>query len=189
MFKYYQNFVILIVARKPLTVTILSDSMAKHVTGIRNTVVQSFKGATITRLQRMIECNKASIAFKYTILLIGTNDIDSSHSVGEIMSYYENLITYIKSHSSTKIIVSAIIPRPCDLPVDPTERRVKDMNKELKLLCKRRNLQFLHTFRIFLHKNRPIRSYFAVNDQGLHLNLEGTRKLRRFFISTVAHLK
>ena len=115
--------------------------------------------------------------------------VASSHSIGEIMSYYQNLITYIKSHSSTKIIVSAIIPRPCDLPKDPSEKRVKDMNKELKLLCKRRNLQFLHTYRIFLHNNKPIRSYYAVNDQGLHLNLEGSRKLRRFFINTVAHLK
>ena len=163
--------------------------MAKHVTGIRNTVVQSFKGANIARLQRLIELKKASIGCKYTILLIGTNDIDSKHTIGEIMSYYENLITYIKSKSSTKIIVSAIIPRPCDLPKDPKERRVKDMNKELKLLCKRRKLQFLHTYRIFLHGNSQIRSYYAVNDQGLHLNLEGTRILRRFFISTVAHLK
>ena len=102
--------------------TILSDSMAKHVTGIRHTVVQAFPSATISRLQRLIECQKASIDFKYTILLIGTNDIDSSRTVGEIMSYYENLVTSIKSHSSTKIIISAIIPRPCDLPVDPTER-------------------------------------------------------------------
>ena len=180
---------ILFVARKPLTVTILSDSMAKHVTGIRHTIVQAFKSATINRLQRYIEGKKASISSKYTILLIGTNDIDSPRTIGEIMSYYENLITYIKSNSSTKIIVSAIIPRPCDMQDDPTERRVKNMNKELKLLCKRRNLQFLHTFRIFLHNNKLIRSYFAVNDQGLHLNLEGTRKLRRFFISTVAHLK
>ena len=76
-----------------------------------------------------------------------------------------------------------MIPRPYDLPKDP------DMNKELKLLCKRRKLQFLHTYRIFPHGNNPIRSYYAVNDQGLHLNLEGTRKLRRCFISTVAHLK
>ena len=163
--------------------------MAKHMTGIRHTVVQVFPGASISRLQRKIESNKASIGCKYTILLIGTNDIASSHSIGEIMSYYQNLITYIKSHSSTKIIVSAIIPRPCDLPKDPSEKRVKDMNKELKLLCKRRNLQFLHTYRIFLHNNKPIRSYYAVNDQGLHLNLEGSRKLRRFFINTVAHLK
>ena len=41
---------------------------------------------------------------------------------------------------------------------------VENMNKELKLLCKRRNLQLLHTFRIFLHNNKPIRSYFAIND-------------------------
>ena len=56
-------------------------------------------------------------------------------------------------------------------------------------MCERRNLQFLHTYRIFLYKNKPIRSYYAVNDKGLHLNLEGIRKLRRFFVSTVAHLK
>ena len=98
------------------------------------------------------------------------------------MRNYENLITYIQSKSSTKIIVSAIIPRPCDLSKNPKERRVKDMNKELKFLCKRRKFQFLHMYRIFLHGNKPIRSYYAVNDQGLHLNLEGTRKLRSFLL-------
>ena len=105
------------------------------------------------------------------------------------MSYFNDLINTIKSKSSTNIIVSAIIPRPCDLPKDPTESRVKKMNLELKLMCKRRHLQFLHTYRIFLHKKKPKRSYFAVNDQGLHLNLEGQRRLRRFLVNTVAHLK
>ena len=164
--------------------------MAKHVTGIRHTIVQAFKSATINRLQRYIEFKKASISSKYTIfLLISTNDIDFPRTIGEIMSYFENLITFIKSNSSSKIIVLAIIPRPCEMHEDPTEGRVKNMNKEQKQLCKRRNLQFLHTFRMFLHNYKPIRSHFAVNDQDLHLNLEGTRKLRRFSISTVAHLK
>ena len=86
-------------------------------------------------------------------------------------------------------IISAIIPRSCDLQTDPTESRVKSVNKELKELCKRRHIQFLHTFRIFLHKNKPIRSYFAVNDGGLHLNSEGRRRLRLFFINAVSHLK
>ena len=63
------------------------------------------------------------------------------------------------------------------------------MNKELKKMCTRRHLQFLHTFRIFLHNNKPIRSYYAVNDRGLHLNLERVRRLRRFFVNTVAHLQ
>ena len=88
-----------------------------------------------------------------------------------------------------KIIISAIIPRPCDLHIDPTESNVKSVNKELKILCKMRHIQFLHTFRIFLHNNKPIISYFALNDGGLHLNREGTRRLRLFFIYAVAHLK
>ena len=100
----------------------------------------------------------ASINFNYTILHVGTNDVDSSLKVGEIMSYYENLVTYIKSHSSTNLIISAIIPRPCDLEHDPSETRVKKLNRELKSMCLRRNLQFLHTFRPFLHCNKPIRS-------------------------------
>lgn len=175
-------------ARRPVTVTILSDSMAKHVTGVRDTIIQSFPGATISKLQQFIASKKASINYKYTILLIGTNDIPSHRSVGEIMSFYENLITFIKSNSNTKLIVSAIIPRPCDLKYDPSERRVKDMNRELKSLFKRRKLQFVHTY-IFVLNNRPIRSLFAVNDGGLHLNLESIRKLRHFFNNTVAHLK
>ena len=169
--------------------TLISDSMAKYVENIPHVTVQPFPGVNITKLQHIIRKSKASINYKYTILLVGTNNIeDRSRTVDEIMSYYNDLVTTIRSRSSTKIIVSAIIPRPCDLQKDPYEKRVKDMNKELKLMCKRRNLQFLHTFRIFLHNNKPIRSYFAVNDKGLHLNLEGVRRLRRFFVNTVTHL-
>lgn len=152
-------------ARRPFSVTLLSDSMAKHVADIRHTVIQSFPGANISSLQYKIATHKASTNYKYTILLIGTNDIPSSLAVGEIMSLYENLITYIRSRSSTILIVSAIIPRPCDLRYDPTESRVKEVNRELKSLCARRRILFLHTFRIFLHKNKPIRSLFAVSLQ------------------------
>ena len=169
--------------------TILSDSMAKHISGINHTTVQAFPAATLSRLQSKILSHKASIDYKYTILLIGTNDIASSLSVGQLLSLFENLITVIRSRSNTKLIISAIIPRPCDLHIDPTESKVKSVNKELKILCKRRHIQFLHTFRIFLHNNKPIRSYFALNDGGLHLNREGTRRLRLFFINVVAHLK
>lgn len=163
--------------------------MAKYVTGINHTTVQAFPGATVSRLQNKILSQKASIDFKYTILLIGTNDISSSLSVGQIISLFENFVTIIRARSSTKLIISAIIPRPCDLQIDPTESKVKSVNKELKDLCRRRHIQFLHTHRIFLYNNKPIRSYFAVNDGGLHLNMEGTRRLRLFFLNTVSHLK
>ena len=106
--------------------------MAKHVGDLRHTDLQPFPGATISRLQYKIATHQASINYKYTILLIGTNDISSSLSVGEIMSYYENLVTFIKLRSTTILIISAIIHRPCDLRSDPTESRVKQVNKELK---------------------------------------------------------
>ena len=54
---------------------------------------------------------------------MGTNDVPSKLKIGEIMSLYENLVNYIRSHSDTNLIISAIIPRPCDLPSDPTEKK------------------------------------------------------------------
>ena len=87
------------------------------------------------------------------------------------MSSFQDLITKIRSKSSTNLIICGIIPRPCDMKVDPEEPRMKKVNK-------RHTLPFLHTYMIFLHKNKPIRSLYAVNDDGIHLNFEGTRRLR-----------
>lgn len=148
--------------RRPLSVTILSDSMAKHVKDIYHTTVQAFPGATIARLQHKISIHKASTNYRYTILLIGTNDVASDLSVNEIISLFQNIITFIRSKSSTKIIISGIIPRPCDLDIDPLESRMKLVNKELKCLCLRRNIPFLHTYRIFLNNNKPIRSFVVL---------------------------
>ena len=118
-------------ACRPFTVTLISDSMAKHVTGIQHTTVQAFPGADISRLMYKISKNKASIHSKHTILLIGTNDVASLKSVDEIMSLFQKLITLIRTKSSTNIIISGIIPRPCDLYKDPNETRMKAANKEL----------------------------------------------------------
>ena len=46
----------------------------------------------------------------------------------KIMSYYENLVIFLKSRSTTILIISAIIPRSCDLGSDPTESRVKQVD-------------------------------------------------------------
>ena len=136
-----------------------------------------------------ISKNKTSIHSKHTILLIGTNDVASSKSVDEIMSLFQKLITLIRTKSSINIIISGIIPRPCDVYKDPNETRMKDVNKELQILCRDRHVSFLHTYRIFLSNNKPIRSLFEFYDHGLHLNSEGIRKLRRFFHITVSHLQ
>ena len=52
-----------IVERRPLSVTIISDLMAKFVDKIRNTVVQSFPGITITQLNQLIKNKNAIINY------------------------------------------------------------------------------------------------------------------------------
>lgn len=159
--------------------------MAKHVGNLRYTDLQPFPAATISRLQHKIATHQASINYKYTILLIGTN-ISPSLLVGEIMSYYENLVTFIKLRSTTILIISAIIPRPCDLRSDLRKAESNKLIKSFKPCVLGANYSFCTLTEFFLRNNHPVCSLFAVQDGGLHLNAEGTRKLRQF-LSTQLH--
>ena len=55
--------------------------MARPVSGIQKTTVQAFPGAPISGLHHRIDKNQASIDYKYTIILIGTNYVAFSKSV------------------------------------------------------------------------------------------------------------
>ena len=59
----------------------------------------------------------------------------SSRAVHHIMASFHELITTIRTKSSTNLIICGIIPRPCDLDTDPKESRMKDANRELEKLC------------------------------------------------------
>ena len=54
--------------------------------------------------------------------------------------------------------------------------------------CLEKRIQFVSSFRPFLKGGEPVRDLFAVRDGGLHLNFEGTRKLRSVFVNVVSHL-
>ena len=82
--------------------------------------------------------------------------------------------------------MSSILPRPIDHST--LGLKVKNVNLSLKNLCNNRKIQYLHSYRPFLKGGQPIRELFAIRDRGLHLNSEGTRRLRSFFINCVAHL-
>ena len=160
--------------------------MAKHVTDIRHAEVLAFPGINISRLSNKIQSGHLVLDKQFTIIHHGTNDIQSLDT-GAIISSYNNLITVIRRFSSTCIVMSSIIPRPVVHQV--TGDKVKLVNNRLKQFCKQRNVKYLHTFKPFIKKNcQPLRELFAVQDQGLHLNLEGIKRLRFFFIHTVAHL-
>jgi lysophospholipase L1-like esterase len=170
---------------------IISDSIAKDVGGIWHTNIIPFPGINITRLSARIEMSPSLVSKPFTIFHVGTNDIvtrnqNESYSVDEIISFYNNLITLIRRiNPKTHIVFSSILPRPCDYSL--TKDKVKQVNILLEVKCKERQCQFLHSYRPFFKFGRPDRSVFAVRDGGLHLNLEGTRLLRKIFIRVVSH--
>ena len=81
---------------------------------------------------------------------------------------------------------SSVLPGPVDH--ESNGEKVKHVNKDLMKLCEQRKIKFLHSYRPFLKFSKPIRELFAIRDHGLHLNLEGLRRLRLFFINTIVHL-
>ena len=171
--------------RRPILVKIVSDSIPKHVTGIYHAEVISIPGIRINQLTNKIQKGHVSLDTPISIIHVGTNDV-AGMDAGAMLSCYKNLISQIRGISSTKIVMSALLPRP----VDHTSLgdKLKWVNNQLKLLCKDRKVEYLHTFRPFTKGNKPLRELYAVNDQGLHLNTEGTRRLKQFFINSVAHL-
>ena len=164
--------------------TIVSDSMAKYIEKVTGTTVTSFPGINISRLSYKILRGHVDLESEFVILHVGTNDINSLLAP-EILDSYNDLISVVKDNSHCKIAVSAILPRPIDYEVNGD--KVKEVNKGLEIMCKERHVQFLKTFRPFLFEGKPKRELFAVRDGGLHLNREGLRRLRLFFIKTIAH--
>jgi len=171
--------------KSALKCLILSDSIAKYVSEIRDASVVSFSGINIVRLTKEIQWGQIDINAKNVIIHVGTNDINSS-DVGAIMSSFNNLISVIRQSSKANIVISGILPRPVDW--DRSNDKVKAINKLLVGLCKDRKIRFVHTYKVFLHEGKPKRELFAVRDGGLHLNLEGSRLLEKFFVNVVAHM-
>ena len=164
----------------------MSDSIAKYVTDIRDTKVCAFPGINVSRLTQKILNGHVDLNSAYIILHVGTNDINSL-TVSEICASYSDLISVVKQKSLGKVMVSSVLPRPIDFDVNGA--KVKELNNSLERLCKSRQVQYLRSNKPFLFGGVPRREYYAIRDGGLHLNLEGTKRLRQFFINTLTQLK
>lgn len=126
--------------------------------------------------------------FEYVIFHVGTNNVAQRASFEQIISDYVNLIKACRRiNSDIKIILSAIIPRPVDHDVtDPIIRKInsylhKTLSDELKF-------KFICTYKPFTHAGKVRRELYAIRDGGLHLNMEGTNKLRFFFLRVISTL-
>ena len=171
---------------------IVTDSIAKYVEGIRQAEILAFPGININQLVHKIETGRLILDKKIVLFHVGTNNIERMDS-GSILSCFNNLISVVRRKSSAQVVISCILPRPKDhfsckdkamnanKVADEPADKVKAVNKGLVHLCKERKVRLLHTFNPFIRFGKPRRELFAINDQGLHLNIEGTRRLRQFF--------
>ena len=74
-------------------VVIISDSIAKNITGIFGATVQSLRGYTIAQVAMKLDQDLISLApYDYVILHVGTNDIDNRAPYDNIISDFGNLI-------------------------------------------------------------------------------------------------
>ena len=166
--------------------TIIGDSIIKHIMDIDGCTVQSFRGDTISKLTRKIEHNV--LPYDFIIVHVGTNVIHNRASFDDIIKDYYNLIATIRvKHSSVQIIVSAIIPRPCDYYESDT--MVRAVNSHLnKVMSKDLNFKFVCTYKPFTYCGKPKIGLYARLDGGLHLNAEGSNRLKHFFLQVITHL-
>ena len=171
-------------------VVIVSDSIAKHVQGIEGVDVRAFLGDSISKIGYRIDKKHVILdKYDYILLHVGTNDINRKASFHGMISDFGNLIGICRKRKpSIKIIISAILPRPVDF--DNTDNPSRRVNGYLeKFMSKKMNFLFIKSYRPFMYKGQARRELFAKNDGGLHLNTEGTSKLRYYFLRTIAAMQ
>ena len=167
-------------------VIIVGDSIIKNMDPLDGVVVKCFPSATIAKLSRLLSTDVKLHNFEYIIIHVGTNNIGNRDSFGNILSDYGNLIASVKKlKSSIRIIVSAILPRPVDH--DDTDSMIKAVNTELRTkLSQDLGFHFICTYKDFVKFGTYRRYLYAKWDKGLHLNTEGSRRLRHFFLRVIS---
>ena len=117
---------------------------------------------------------------------IGTNNIGNRDSFGAIVS--DLIIAQIrKKKPSIRIIISSILPRPLDHT--DTDNMIKKVNTHLRtVMAPDLNFHFIRSYRAFSKYGTYRRYLYAKKDQGLHLNTEGSNRLRYFFLRVISTL-
>lgn len=165
----------------------ISDSIAKYVDGVDGMTVKSYRGATISQIETFIKQDPLNLpSYDCIIVHAGTNDINYK-SVNQIMQAYKFLFRACTDMApQVPIAVSSILPRLLDY--ESSKDICKQINCNLEVYCKNHNIQFIRSYKRFLHQGRPKAELYAVRDGGLHLNFEGTKQLRQCFVHVVSHL-
>ena len=176
------------------SVVLLTDSILKYcdIRKVAGKTVE-FRGADFTDLIFKQRNGELPNWYYYDLVIIhcGTNDVAN----GEAKFIYRRIQTLVNQikrvNNKIDIIVSSILPRPCDAtPLhfrDPIHNpyahykneHVKSANSVLKLYCLREEgVHFWPSFRTLISPGSNIKTEFYARDM-LHLNWYGTKRMQR----------
>ena len=170
---------------------IITDSIGKHVTRVKNAKLQALPGYTISRTADSIAFGNISVSgYKAILVHMGTNDIppkkdrftgkQSIQPINHVVDAYRHLVQVIRRYNAhCQIVVSAIIPRPVDFLV--SAYRVQKVNEGLQQLCENKHkMIFNPTHKFFFKRGLPVRGYYSESDK-LHLRGSGVMRLQQAF--------
>jgi lysophospholipase L1-like esterase len=146
----------------------------------------SIRGANIETLRNVVKHKKFYdidfYSFDLCIIHVGTNDIDDQNLF--MLKEYKELIYHIrKCNHSIRIIISDIVPRPCDFYY--TAANISYINNALKSWCARKGyLHFHKTSRGFMKNEQPDCTLYA--QDLMHFNRLGHIKISLTIKSLVA---
>ena len=168
-------------------VLIVGDSIIKDISHIDGVTLKAFPGATIGKLSILISNGSVDLHdFDYMIIHVGTNNIGKRDSFDNMISDYANLVAIIRRRKpDMRIIVSSILPRPVDHSI--TDSMIKKINFHLKsVMSQDLNFKFISSYKAVVKFGSFRRYLFAKLDKGLHLNTEGSNRLRYFFLRVIS---
>jgi lysophospholipase L1-like esterase len=163
---------------------ILGDSLLRNVRHIKDCDVLSLSGVRLDELLEYVKSNPLLLENRESILILcGTNNIQKN-TPENVLNKMKNLVEYLLSvNPRPQVIISAILPRPLDYAT--SHPIIKQINKELNRLCPRWGAKYIASFKLFIKYGRPVDDYYS---DGLHLNANGTRRLRQFLSQRLAEL-
>jgi lysophospholipase L1-like esterase len=173
--------------RETKRVLVITDSIGKYLEDIWYMELVAVRGARINSMKTMIKNKEINLSlYSHIIIHLGTNDIVNS-TTDKIIADESSCILLIKSTDSlVNIFISSILPRPVDF--NYTGPKCKSINLLICKICSQYNVHFIPSYKIFFNKAIPVRSLYAINDGGLHLNEAGQYELRRCFQHAINHM-
>jgi hypothetical protein len=109
--------------KKVFMVLVVCDSIRKYLDGIRDGVIQSFRGAELGYIKRIIDTEYLYLydinRFSHIILHFGTNDVQKYNvDVITCKLKFRNLMYSVRrKNPDISIFISSVLPRPTDFHI------------------------------------------------------------------------